>query len=193
MVYSKQHEFPTHGDCANFRSGYCSVYGIAVDPDSPACLNFTPKSIITMPQRARAYPETKQLYETYGPRIQSYRSRMLPYQPQTGYSFSFPRIRQAQTQYDYYKRYSSPQVPSVAAPIPSGIRFALISSRVKSRLGAARGGRGGSGRGRTGGFAAGPSGNCICPNCGYTISHVRGIPCFQQTCPKCGSRMTRGA
>ena len=51
----------------------------------------------------------------------------------------------------------------------------------------------GSGRGRMGGFAAGPEGSCVCPRCGYAASHVIGNPCYQQTCPKCGNRMTRGS
>jgi len=57
------------------------------------------------------------------------------------------------------------------------------------------GGRGmgrGQGRGRMGGpFAAGPGGNCLCPNCGHTVPHIVGQPCNQKTCPKCGTRMTR--
>lgn len=192
MEHSKQHGFPTHGDCANFRSGYCSVYGIAVDPESPACLNFTPKSVRTLPQKARAYPEDKQPYETYVPRIQSYKPPILPYPPQTGYNFPSPHIRQTQTQYGYRKRHNSPQVPPVAVPIQSGIGFALIPSRVRGGFGAGGRGRGG-GRGRMDGFAAGPSGSCKCLKCGYTMPHVRGIPCYQQTCPKCGSKMTRGS
>jgi hypothetical protein len=54
-------------------------------------------------------------------------------------------------------------------------------------------GRGqGQGRGRMGGpFAAGPGGNCICPNCGYKEPHVVGQPCNQKICQKCGARMTR--
>ena len=48
-------------------------------------------------------------------------------------------------------------------------------------------------RGRMGGFTAGPGGSCVCPKCGYTTPHTVGTPCYQQTCPKCGSRMTRGA
>jgi hypothetical protein len=56
-----------------------------------------------------------------------------------------------------------------------------------------RGGGGGRGRGRMGGFAAGPGGSCVCPRCRYSTSHVIGTPCYQQTCPKCGSRMTRGS
>ncbi len=50
-------------------------------------------------------------------------------------------------------------------------------------------GRGG--RGRMGGFGSGPGGNCICPNCGATAAHQRGVPCFQVKCPNCGSPMIR--
>ena len=53
-------------------------------------------------------------------------------------------------------------------------------------------GRGrGMGRGRMGGVAAGPGGECICPNCGTKTAHRTGIPCYQQKCPKCGSPTTR--
>jgi predicted DNA-binding protein (UPF0251 family) len=47
------------------------------------------------------------------------------------------------------------------------------------------------GRGRMGGFGLGPSGECICPNCGTRAPHQRGIPCYKQKCPKCGTLMTR--
>jgi len=50
----------------------------------------------------------------------------------------------------------------------------------------------GLGRGRMGGpFAAGPGGNCVCPNCGATVAHVAGQPCGTRSCPKCGKKMTR--
>jgi predicted DNA-binding protein (UPF0251 family) len=49
----------------------------------------------------------------------------------------------------------------------------------------------GRGRGRMGGFALGPGGECVCTNCGNTVSHQRGVPCYQMKCPKCGSPMTR--
>jgi hypothetical protein len=50
----------------------------------------------------------------------------------------------------------------------------------------------GRGLGRMGGRkAAGPSGNCICPNCGHKVPHKRGQPCYDVTCPKCGTQMTR--
>ncbi|RLC27844.1 MAG: hypothetical protein DRH32_09795, partial [Deltaproteobacteria bacterium] len=47
------------------------------------------------------------------------------------------------------------------------------------------------GQGRGGGFAAGPGGNCICPNCGEKIAHKMGGACYEQQCPKCGTAMTR--
>jgi len=55
-------------------------------------------------------------------------------------------------------------------------------------------GRGGSGRGRMDGNrpGAGPSGDCICPQCGAKTSHKQGVPCYNEICPKCGSQMMRG-
>ena len=50
----------------------------------------------------------------------------------------------------------------------------------------------GRGPGRLGGRkAAGPGGNCICPNCGHKAPHKVGQPCFEIACPKCGTEMTR--
>ena len=57
------------------------------------------------------------------------------------------------------------------------------------------GGRGlGRGRGRpeiTRGRMDNIPENCICPHCGATVPHQRGVPCFQTVCPNCGSAMTR--
>jgi hypothetical protein len=58
------------------------------------------------------------------------------------------------------------------------------------------GGRGGGqgrgqGGGRGGGFAAGPGGVCVCPQCGKTSPHQRGVPCVQVVCPTCNIPMTR--
>lgn len=50
---------------------------------------------------------------------------------------------------------------------------------------------GGRRGGRGGGFGLGPGGQCICPNCGTTVSHSPGKPCYQISCPNCGTRMTR--
>jgi len=59
-----------------------------------------------------------------------------------------------------------------------------------------RGQGGGAGQGggrRMGGNrpGAGPAGNCICPNCGKKTPHQAGIPCYNQNCPECGTRMIR--
>jgi hypothetical protein len=43
-----------------------------------------------------------------------------------------------------------------------------------------------------GGVAAGPDGICICPQCGHSQPHERGVPCTQVMCPKCGAAMRRG-
>lgn len=39
--------------------------------------------------------------------------------------------------------------------------------------------------------AMGPSGRCICPKCEEIVSHQRGVPCQNQACPVCGSKMLR--
>lgn len=39
--------------------------------------------------------------------------------------------------------------------------------------------------------ATGLDGDCTCPQCGQREPHQRGVPCFEQKCPKCGSAMTR--
>ncbi len=55
-----------------------------------------------------------------------------------------------------------------------------------------RTGVGQSGRGRNNGpLAAGPTGACKCPNCGYTQQHVRGQICTSIKCPKCGAFLVR--
>lgn len=49
----------------------------------------------------------------------------------------------------------------------------------------------GFGRGRMGRFGAGPTGICRCPKCGYEEPKVRGIPCVNKKCPKCGTFLVR--
>ena len=39
---------------------------------------------------------------------------------------------------------------------------------------------------------AGPGGSCVCPGCGEKVPHKPGTPCYSVSCPKCGTRMTRG-
>lgn len=52
-------------------------------------------------------------------------------------------------------------------------------------------GQGGGGGRQPKGFGLGPDGGCICPACGTKAPHQRGIPCYDQKCPKCGQPMTR--
>ncbi|MHA1302897.1 MAG: XkdF-like putative serine protease domain-containing protein [Candidatus Heimdallarchaeaceae archaeon] len=47
------------------------------------------------------------------------------------------------------------------------------------------------GLGRMGGDAKGPGGLCVCPKCGYKMTHETGEPCYDITCPKCGAKMDR--
>ena len=54
--------------------------------------------------------------------------------------------------------------------------------------GQGQGGGGGMGRG---GRRLGPGGECTCPNCGATVPHQQGVPCFEVNCPECGRKMTR--
>lgn len=161
MSYSKQSGFPIHRNCANFRNGFCTLTGAAVDPSESACPNFTPKSLVETPRAAKAYAGTRQPYQ---PRL-----------PQTGYGLPIPYAYRPWVGYE--QGYSTMQ----------GVSLLFMSS--------GRRGRGGRGRGmgRMGGFAAGLGGSCVCPRCGYSTPHVIGTPCYQQTCPKCGSRMTRGS
>ncbi len=60
------------------------------------------------------------------------------------------------------------------------------------------GGRGqGQGRGRGQGQGGGRGrgridGMCVCPKCGYSTEHVRGMPCFEKRCPNCNIPLMRG-
>ena len=164
MSSSKQSGFPIHRNCVNFRDGLCTLVGADVDPDGYACPNFTPKISAETRQTVKAYMETTQFYP---PRL-----------PQA--EFSPPILHTYSPWVGYEQGYSMQDAG-----------FLFMSSGRRGR-GGGRGG-GGRGRGRMGGFAAGPGGSCVCPNCGYSIAHVIGTPCYQQTCPKCGSRMTRGS
>ena len=71
------------------------------------------------------------------------------------------------------------------------------SNRSGKRIGGGMGqgagmNRGRGGQGRMGGpRAAGPVGNCLCPQCGHRKAHERGVPCIKTKCPKCGAAMIR--
>ena len=165
MSSSKQSEFPFHRDCVNFRNGLCTLIGTNVDPNGCACPNFTPKSSAETLQTAKAYKGTTQPYQ--------------PHLPQTEYGL--PILHVYPTWIGYEQGYMQ----------DTGFLF-MSGGRRGGGGGRGGGSGGGRGRGRMGGFAAGPGGSCVCPRCGYSTSHAVGTPCYQQTCPKCGSRMTRG-
>jgi hypothetical protein len=61
--------------------------------------------------------------------------------------------------------------------------------RNRGGRGTGRGGRGGRGAGDKPG--SGPGGYCVCPKCGYKTPHQAGQRCLDQTCPECGTKMTR--
>jgi hypothetical protein len=179
MAHSTRKLFLTHRDCANFRKGLCTLNDIAVDPNGPVCPNFVPKGAMTTQPIARVPPQARQPYNLYTPRIQSYPPYVPLYPTQASYSLL------SQTLYDYCNRYTDNLTPSTSTAQKAD--DAIFRSMSRSR-----GGRG-MRRGRMGGFTAGPGGSCVCPRCGYSTPHTVGTPCYQQTCPKCGSRMTRGA
>ncbi|MCD6421394.1 MAG: hypothetical protein J7L17_03180 [Thaumarchaeota archaeon] len=51
---------PTHSQCAYYANGFCTLRGVQVPPDAPACPNFTPRiapaPTPAQPQMA-AYPQ----------------------------------------------------------------------------------------------------------------------------------------
>jgi len=76
--------------------------------------------------------------------------------------------------------------------MPGGDRTGLPSG---GGVGRGRGiGRGSRGGGRMGGNrpGAGPTGECVCPNCRARLPHQVGTPCYNLSCPKCGAKMMRG-
>ena len=38
---------------------------------------------------------------------------------------------------------------------------------------------------------SGPGGSCVCPACGTTVAHQRGVPCYEVACPNCGKAMAK--
>ncbi len=61
---------------------------------------------------------------------------------------------------------------------------------LRNGLGRGLGRGGGQGR-QPEGFGLGPEGECICPKCNTIVPHQRGVPCYQEKCPKCNSPLIR--
>ncbi len=63
------------------------------------------------------------------------------------------------------------------------------------RGGRGQGGRTGAGQGRGLGGGnkpgSGPSGNCVCPKCGFKKPHQVNERCIDLVCPQCGAKMDR--
>lgn len=83
-------------------------------------------------------------------------------------------------------------------------RLMAGAGRVRAGAGSERNGRrggmgrdgGAGGRGRNCGYGdgalgVGPSGYCVCPQCGYREAHQPGAPCVGRQCPRCGTALTR--
>ena len=67
----------------------------------------------------------------------------------------------------------------------------LFSRNSRGGSGTGRGAaNGGMGRNRTN-AGLGKGGLCICSSCGASVSHQRGIPCYNMKCPNCGAAMVR--
>ena len=172
----------SHKECAHFSDGFCVMNRVRVGPDQPACPNFTPKSMMTTPQMARTYHQPGQLLQASMPFRQSL--LVSPNHPQNYPYTTPPNLGQS---YSTLQRgYGIPR------PGNAGVYSMSTGRRGGGGRGRSGGGSGrGQGGGRMGGFAAGPGGSCVCPSCGHTTPHRLGSPCFQQTCPKCGTPMMR--
>jgi hypothetical protein len=179
LIHSARNGVPTHRDCANFRGGICAINGVAVDPNGSICPNFAPKGAMTTRPMAGVHSQARQKHDIYAPRIQSYPAYMQHYPSPTKYNSP------SHAWYSYRTPHTVGPGPYTPVNDEGGNTLFLSMSR----------GSGGRGmrRGRMGGFIAGPGGSCVCPRCGYTTPHTTGTSCYQQTCPKCGSRMTREA
>lgn len=63
--------------------------------------------------------------------------------------------------------------------------------RGRDQKGRGGGGARGIGRGDGSKPGSGPSGNCVCPKCGYKMPHSVGQRCIDLICPQCGIKMVR--
>jgi predicted DNA-binding protein (UPF0251 family) len=88
------------------------------------------------------------------------------------------------------KKLSNAIINGKAIRIQGG-SYQMVQPRGRG-MGRGRGFGAGAGMGRMGGAAMGPGGVCRCPKCGHQEAQVRGQPCMNKKCPKCGTLMIRG-
>ncbi len=108
------------------------------------------------------------------PDYQSGMNPVYPNCPSCGLKMDYVRNRSSQFQYDY-----GPQGFNVEGGRGMGGGYGRQGFNVAG------------GRGMGGGSGLGPGGSLICPQCGYTEPHQRGVPCYSVQCPRCGAIMTR--
>jgi hypothetical protein len=75
-----------------------------------------------------------------------------------------------------------PRGDGTGPPWGSGPGAGRGSGKVSRGVGRMRGTRPG----------AGPGGDCVCLSCGARVPHQVGTPCYNLSCPKCGTKMVRG-
>lgn len=173
MTYPRwQHGFATHKRCAHFSNGLCTLNGVVVGSNQPACPNFKPKGTTITPRTEKTCQQPRQLFQV--PFLFRRSFLVPPSDPESVYPIAQPLM--------FQRGYGSSQQRGV---------YLVSGGRAGGRGGGSGGGGEGRGRGRMGGFTAGAGGSCICPSCGYTEPHRLGAPCFQQKCPKCGTLMIR--
>jgi len=47
---------PTHENCVHFKDGFCTLYGVQVDSNTPVCPSFTPKNSAPASQTPPTHP-----------------------------------------------------------------------------------------------------------------------------------------
>ncbi len=82
--------------------------------------------------------------------------------------------------------------PNGTGPVGAGRGVGAARGRGVGARAAGRGVGRGLGRGQAAGAGMrgrGGTKECVCPECGETKSHPRGIPCTEFECSKCGAQM----
>jgi hypothetical protein len=141
----KQSRRAIHKECAHFSNGFCTVKGIAVAPEQPACPDFTPKDMMISPWKAEMHRPAASPSQIAASREQKFYDAVKL--SQSHYGAINPHMAQ-----DYVLP------PQFIYKIPKRGVAAAYSMMSGRRVGGAQGTRrsgGGRGRGRMGRFAAG--------------------------------------